>query len=317
MNVNFRVATLQDQEAIKTISKDVYQDTDTLSYDFTQWLKSDMWFLFVGEVNSGRVVAFTAINITGGGESLVVRSSRVDAEYRGQGVYKALVNFAFRFIRERNPQAKFALRLRSTQVRVPNGYDILEKIGLLKTQVKDYTKRKIGEFVIEEGKGQSIAWHDFKVLYDSDELVKNLFANGILKIHCDCYDLKNEASWKCLQTSKNVHLMLTRYEDDDGKAKVFMSFLRLETSFTNMGIPMVAMNIFGLDRDAMKCHIVKGLQEVSANFGSKFLIVIWVTKELLEECAAVMEELLPGESDYKKELNLLFGDFSKNLEDVV
>ena len=314
MVVIFRIATFNDQEGIKTLSKGIYNGSDTLNYDFTQWLKSDMWFLFVGEVNSGKIIAFTAINITDGGDSLVVRSSRVDAEYRGQGVYKALVNFAFQYVRERRPQAKYAWRLKSAKVRVPGGYDIIKRIGLLTTYVEYPLAGEIAKSSNYDKKVECVTWNEFKMAYNSEEAVRNLFSDEVLQINWDIFRLDCEENWNHLGTRRGVNLMLTKYEDEDGKAKVFMSFFRWEECFTNLGVPVVTMNLYGLDPDILKCHIAKGLQKALAHFHSKFLTFFWIPCELFEDCASFLREMSLGDFDYADDFVLLFGDSSKTQE---
>ena len=308
--MNFRVATLQDEGGIKTLSKGVYEDTDTLCYDLTKRLKSDMWVLFVGEVNSGKIVAFTAINITDGGDSLVVRSSRVDAEYRGQGVYKALVNFAFRFIRERNPQAKCVWRVRSADIKVPDGYEVITRFWLVRAIFKDFSKSKIEKLNISETNIKVITWCEFKMIYESDDTMINLLNNGVISIYGCVFRLSCEANWSYLQSRTDIHLMLSKYEDDAGKAQAFMSFLRLEKSFTNTGVPMIAMNLYGVDKEALKCHLAKGLLELLNHVDNKFLFSVSVDNELVKDCVNLLEEFSSGDVAYQSGVNLLLGNLN-------
>ena len=64
MDVKFRKATAQDYGHIKELSKGIYGNSDTLLYSFLDWLKSDEWYLFVGEVCEDKPIAFIAVQVT-------------------------------------------------------------------------------------------------------------------------------------------------------------------------------------------------------------------------------------------------------------
>ena len=316
MEVNFRPATFQDQEGIEMLSKDVYQDTDTLNYDFTHWLKNDMWFLFVGEVNPGKIVAFFALNVSDGGESLVGRSVRVDAKYREQGIFKAMASYASRYVRERMPLVKYMWGLRSSAVRVPNGCEVIRRSWLVKAIFENFSKTKINELAISEMNVQVITWSEFKMIYESDEKMRELLNNGILSIYGSVYRLNCEVNWKYLQSRTDIHVMLSKYGDDDGKTLTFVSFLGMEKCLTNTGIPVISMNLYGVEKEALKCHIAKGLLETLKHFDSKFLFAVSVDNELVKECVNVLEELSSRNMAYQLEVNLLQGTFDKMVEYV-
>ena len=317
MDVNYREATDGDYEAIEELSKKIYGNTDTLVHSFIDFLNSDEWFLFVGEVNQRKVIAFSAVHVTDGTESLNIRSSRVDKEYRGRGVYKGLLNYAVRYVKEKLLDIKYLYRLRAADVRVPDGYEIMKKVGLMKMFLQ--FDNKIGD--VEIGATQSnvqvMKWPDFKVLYDGNETVKDLFINAILQVHCDLFSLNCTANWRLLQGRLDTRIMLSEYEGEDGKTELTMSFLRLGKFFTNNGVPMAALNVYGLNKSGLHYHMRKRALEASEYFGGeRFLVVVWVGQGMLPECVNIAKEIAGSDVDHWVDLNLLIGDLSKNLEDV-
>ena len=90
MDVIFREATESDYDGIKDLSKDIYGTTDTLLHSLFDLLESVSWFLFVGEIDKSRIIAFTAIQLTDGTDSLNERHSRVEKEYSGRGFYMGM-----------------------------------------------------------------------------------------------------------------------------------------------------------------------------------------------------------------------------------
>ena len=317
MDVIFREATENDYDGIKDLSKDIYGTTDTLLFSLPDWLESVRWFVFVGETDKTKIIAFTAIQLIDGVQGLNIRSSRVNKEYRGRGLYKDLLRYAVQYVRERVQSARYIYRLRIAEVSVPNGFDVMKKRGLLKFSVNcnDGAIRKNDN--VAQQHSQKLSWGEFKALYDRNNAVKGLFINTIMEIHCDVINLDCQENWKCLEERSMVHIMLTECDATDGSPEMMMSFLRLEKAFTNEGIAMFPMNVYGTNREAFRSHITAGLAEVGKHVGGgKVLIIIWMDVDLLEECKELLEEIQCSNVHAVVKLNLLRGDLSKKLEGI-
>ena len=110
--------------------------------------------------------------------------------------------------------------------------------------------------------------------------------------------------------------MLLSYEDDDGKTLALVSFLRMEKCLRNTGVPVISMNLYGVEREVLKCHIAKGLLETLKYFDSKFLFAVSVDNELVKGCVNLFEELSSCNVVYQSEISLLQGTFDKMVEYV-
>ena len=315
MDVVFREATESDYDGIKDLSKDIYGTTDTLLHSLFDLLESVRWFLFVGEIDKSRIIAFTAIQVTDGMESLNERHSRVDKEYRGRGFYKDLIRYAVQHVRERVQGARYIYRFRTAEVRVPNGFDVIKKRGLVKIYAScdDWDIRR--NYDVTPQHSQNLSWNEFKALCDSSNVAKDLLGNEIMEIHCDIFNLKRQESWKCLENRSEVNIMLTECKAKDGSSEVMISLLSLEKEFTRDGTPMFAMNLYGMNKDALRCHIIERFLEVNKHSGGgKVLLMIWMEMDVMQECLEFLKELPGSDIHAALKMNLLRGDFNKNLE---
>ena len=315
MDVIFREATEHNYDGIKDLSKDIYGPADTLLFSLLDWLESVRWFLFVGDIGKTKIIAFTAIQLTDDVKGLNIRSSRVNEEYRGRGLYKDLLRYAVQYVRERVQSARYIYRLRTAEVRVPNGFNVMKKRGLLKLSVNcnDGAIRENNNFAQQHS--QKLSWDEFKALYDRNNTVKDLFNNALMEIHCDIINMKWEENWKCLEERSMVHIMLTECDATDGSSEVMMSFLRLEKELTNEGTPMFAMNVYGMNKEALKCHINGGFLEVSKhNGGGRVFLMIWMEMDIMDECIELLKGLPGSDIHAMFKMNLLRGDFSRKLE---
>ena len=315
MDVKFRETSDQDIERIKELSKGIYSGTDTLVFDCIDWLKSDEWFLFVGEIHEGKIVAFIAVELTDGRESLNIRSSRVDEDYRGRGIYKALFRYAVLYVRQRCPKVKHIYRIRLADVKVPDGYEIVKKRGL----VKMFCDVKVCKEEIDanQWKVGFITWSKFKELYGRNEGARSLFDHETLEIHCDIFRLNCKANWAVLEERMNTRILLTECVDRDSGSKSVVSLLCMGPCFTNEGTPMITMNIYGQNKEAIKCHIVKGVLEAMEYIGDKrVLFVLWIEREVMSECVSTLEGLSGCDVVCDQCMNLLVGDLNGSVEDI-
>ena len=87
--------------------------------------------MFVGEIDQTKIIAFTAVRLSDGLQGVNICCSRAYEEYRGDRLYKALLRYTVHYIRESLIDAKYVYRLRPTELRVPNGYDVIKERGLI------------------------------------------------------------------------------------------------------------------------------------------------------------------------------------------
>ena len=318
MDVNFREATVQDFEGIKEISQGIYDNADTLVYSFHNCLNSDDWFLFVGELPRNRIVAFIAAQVTDGAESWSLRYARVDKAYRGRGLYKALLSFAAKYLKVKVQSVKFLYRIHGAHIRVPNGYEIVKRIGLVLMFFDDNAKAYLENNDLGQSTVQFITWPELKALYDGNNTVKDLFNKSTLEICCEIFDLKCRANWKLLEGRVGTRIMLTKHKGRDGTAaEIVISILRLEKFFTNDGTPMTTMDVYGLNKTGINCHIAKGILESSEHVGGgRFVMEFYTETAVLPTCYNLVKGVSGCDAFWKEELHLIVGDLSKNLEDI-
>ena len=273
--------------------------------------------MFVGEIGKTNIIAFTAIQLTDGVQGLNIRKSRVKKEYRGCGLYKDLLRYAVQYVRERVQSSRYIYLLSTAEVRVPNGFDVMKKRGILKFFVNCNDPEVRSNYDVKQPRCHSLSWDEFKALCNRNNTLKDLFINGIMEIHCDVINLDCQENWKCLEERSEIRIMLTERGAKDGPPDMMISFLRLEKPFTNEGIAMFPMNVYGTNREAFRSHITAGLLEVGKHVGGgKVLIIVWMEVDLLQECKEVLKEL-PGSNILRvAKHNLLRGDLSKKLEGI-
>ena len=316
MNVNFRETSNLDLERIRELSKGIYSGADTLVSDFIDWLKSDNWFLFVREIHEGKIVAFIAVELTDGRESLNIRSSRVDEDYRGRGIYKALFRYAVVYVRDMCPKVKYIYRIRLADVRVPDGYEIVKKRGLVVMFCDGMVCKE--EVNGNKWKLKYMKWPKFKELYERNEGVSSLFHHEMLEIHCDIFRLNCKANWAVLEERMNTRILLTECVGRNSGSTAVVSLLRLGKYFTNEGIPVTVVNIYGLNKEAVKCHIVKAVSEAMEYIGDRRgLFIFWMERDIMSECVSTLKGLYVCDVVYHESMNLLVGDLNGSVEDIM
>ena len=320
MDVKFREATDQDYGHIKELSQGIYGNTDTLLYSFLDWLKSDEWYLFVGEVSEDTPISFIAVQVTDGMKGLNLRCARVAKHFRSHGFFRALVRYAVQCVMERVTNAKYVYRIQEAGVRVPNGYEVQKEIASMTVVLNGSTTEYDRSNDFAESRVRGIAWSEFKALYEMMDEVKDMFYSSLLAIDCDICDLSCVANWDVLEKRTGVRIMLTEDEGGDGKPEMVISFLRLEKYFTNEGTFVAAVNLYGLKEDALKCHIARGLLETSKHVGGeKCLLMVGMAGVAVPTCVKFLRESCgPSGCDlvWYGRLTVLRGDLNSELEDV-
>ena len=309
--VNFREATDDDHKGVIDLSKGIYGKTDTLAYSFLDWLKNDRWFQFVGEDDQQKIVAFVAVHVTDGTAGLNLRCSRVHSRYRGRGIYKELVSYAVRYVREILGDVKVVYRIQIVDVRAPDGYRNVKTMGLVTMSFDGNAKIYIEKNGLVHSNIVFKTWPDFKTMYESSGAVKDLFGNSTLEIGCDVFNLNCKANWSVLEQRVDTRILITEYEDVDGKKEIMVSFLRLEKFLTNEGTPMTAVNVYGLDPKALKCHIAKSILEAGKYVGgSRFFMELYSRREVMVDCGNIVKEICGCNAEYEVEMNLRVCDLN-------
>ena len=239
-------------------------------------------------------------------------------EYRGRGIFKALLNYTVQYVRRRVRDVKFLYRLQAADVRVPSGYEIIKQVGLVIIFVsgKATLSNEMSNFV--HSKVQFLTWRKLKILYDNNDTVKDLFINSVLEIGGEIFNLNFAANWKLLEERYDACIMLTKHGIIDGKEEMMVSFLRSgKFVTTNEGVPMAAMTVYGLNKSGVMGHIAKGILETSKHVErERFAVEVFLSKDVFKECVNFLKKVSSWDIWYHLEMNLLFGDLSRNLEDI-
>ena len=312
MSMKFREATSQDHDGIRHLSRGIYGSTDTLVYGFINKLKNDKWFQFVGEINQENIIAFVAVNITDGAESLILRYARVHIDYRGRGVYKALLNYALQYMREKVQDAKFVYSLQSVDSRVPSSYRVLKRMGLVTMSFDGNAKIYIEKNGLVHSNILFKTWPEFKAMYNKSGAVKELFANSALEIRCDIFSLSCKENWLVLEQRVDTRILVTEYEGVDGRKELMISFLRLEKILTNDGVPMTTINIYGLNKEVLKSHIAQGILEGLEHVGGgRFFMELYLSSDVVAVCSNLVKEICSCDPDYEEDMYLLVSDLNE------
>ena len=142
---------------------------------------------------------------------------------------------------------------------MPNGFDVIKKRGLVKFYINCNDTANRNNYDVSRPRCHSLSWCEFKALYDRDNAVKDLFSNGIMEIECDIINLSCQEDWKCLEERSGIRVLLAQCEATDETSQVMISFLKLEKAFTNDGVPVLAMNVYGANNNLVAfCHFYLG-----------------------------------------------------------
>ena len=146
--------------------------------------------------------------------------------------------------------------------------------------------------------------------------MKSLVGSEFLEIDCDIFRMSCDSSWKHLKGRVNTRVLLTEDESRHGKVETGISLLKLEKLFTNNGVPIATLNMYGMKNDALRFHIAKAILRSSAYFGAgKYMLRLWICRGASQECISWLTELLDCEIRYRLHAYLLCGDSRKKLED--
>ena len=291
-----REATLGDHDSVRDISKGIYQDTDFTTHIFPEWIADEHWLLYVAETSLGQVIGFLALNITDGGESVVVRSSRVAVEFRGKGLYKQLLNTALQSANAMLHNLKFVIRARPAHIRVPVGYKVL-KISSKVTLSCSPTSADTVKFPQLTNIGCPSLFEDYCLtmkelakLYDGNLSFKEMFKGGILTIEGETFRLSNKANWEYLEKRNDIFIIYTKYLVEKNNNNTVLSILCVSSKVTNDDKILVTLNVFGKEIAMVGYHILKALKTAIVSVGCDFNLGLFIDEELEEPILAFVKE---------------------------
>ena len=280
-----REAKIADHEAVKEISRGIYQDTDFTPNIFLEWVADDQWLPFVAETILGQVVGFLALNITDGGESVVVRSSRVAEEFRGHGIYKQLLNSALKFASAKLARLTCIIRARPAHIRVPAGYKVIKTtskiiISCTPKSVDAVPLPKIPGALLPVFQEHHLTVSEFMGLYDQHAHFKDLFTGDMLTIEGETFHLSNAANRESLEKRNDIFFTYTKYPIEMNKNGAVFSVLCASSKVTNENKIYVTLNIFGKESAMVGYHILKAMKTATLLVGCDFNIGLFVDVEL-------------------------------------
>lgn len=280
-----REANISDHDLVRDISKGIYLDTDFTPNIFPEWLADERWLLYVAETDLGRVVAFLALSITDGGESVVVRSSRVAEEYRGQGIYKRLLNTALKFAKKRVTGLSCIIRARPAHIRIPHGYRILKVsskiiVSCRPTTVDAVTLSQIPGAMTPSFDERFLSAAEFSRLYNEELAFRCLFTGDILTIEGETFHLNKPANWEYLEKRNDISIHYTKYTEAADNGAAVISVLCAASKMTNEDKPYVTINIFGKEAKMVGYHILKAMKTTKLLVGCDFCLGLFVDVEL-------------------------------------
>eukprot|EP00795_Rhopilema_esculentum_P009017 gene9017-16659_t len=303
-----REARISDQDAVNALSMGIYQGTDFTAKIFPEWIRDELWLPYVAETNLGQVVAFLALNITDGGRSVIVRSSRVAEEYRGHGVYKQLVNSALRFANKKLANLNCIIRARPAHIRIPVGYTAIKvysKIILSCTpkSVDTILLPDIAKAMNRPFQENCLTVTEFSKLYNEEQAFRSLFVGDILMIEGETFHLSVPENWEHLAKRNDISFTYTRYDAESAGFVAVFSVLGVSDKETNDGKPLITLNIYGKESLMVGYHILKAMKTATIVSGCEFNLglsvgcelqdlILQFAREELDFCKVVWERKL-------------------------
>ena len=261
-----REVEFSDLGKVKALSEGLYKGTDYTNSVLEQWIEDDKWYPFCVETSTGKIIGFTALNITDGGKSVVIRSSRIAHAFRGKGTYKAMIHFALADVKKKFPTLENIMRERIMDVKIPAGYTSLKLITkiVLEYDTKKATSlqylRKQKDSQFEE---TMISFKELASCYKRDEVLRSLFPMNLLTIEGEIYDITKETNIHHLQSRKEILVFLSKSFPARNAGKMAVSFLNLEPKQTNEGVPCANFDVQSNDVIIATYHLRRALNFVS------------------------------------------------------
>ena len=284
-SLRFRKAAASDLEGIASISVGINEGVDTLVYLFPKRLNDERWHLFIAETLRGKLVGFTSMNITDNGRSAIVRSSRVDIAYRGRGVYRSLLDFTLRSIRELLPNLSNILQYRP---KIVDNYECLAKVTKLSFACNLIAKEHLVS-KLQEG-AQFTTWQEFQDLYSQYQLIRNMFPSDYLRVNAELFNLSISMNWEYLKTREELLLLMTRQQNVIGDKLAAFSVWDTAIKTTNQGEKYFVADMYGSDPLSILDHVLRWMQVVFNRIGGTFNVGFWVAEENANYCIELFQK---------------------------
>ena len=311
-----REVKLPDLEEVKVITKDPYGGMDYTNNAVKQWLEDSRWHLFCVETSTCQIIGFTALNVTDGEKSVVVRSSRIAHAFRGKGIYKALLNYALAEAKKKFPRLENIFRQRMVDVRIPVGYTCLKPITEITLQCDTekaasmHTQRNPETSHFQETR---VSFKDLANRYKTDEAQRSLYPLNLLTIEGEVFDITEESNVDYLQSRKEILVFFSKGLSANNDEKVAVSILNLEPKQTDEGVPCANFDVQSNDAVMAAHHLQRALYLVASGMrNEKFnLNVLFNYQHEKDITEFVEKELLCCNILAVFKMQLLRGSFSE------
>ena len=260
---NVREVKYFDLEKVKGITEDPYGGMDYTNSVLKQWLEDDRWYLFCVETNARQIIGFTALNITDNETSAVVRSSRIAPDFRGKGIYKAMLSYALVEVKKKFPSLENIFRQRIVDVGIPVGYTRLKLITeiTLQCDTKKATSlhhpKNLETFSLFQE--TRISFKDLANRHKTDEVLRSLYPMNLLTIEGEVFDITEESNIAYLQSRKEIMVSFSKGLSANNNEKMAVSVLNLEPKQTDEEVPCANFDVQSNDATMAAYHLQKAL----------------------------------------------------------
>ena len=314
---NVREVKCPDLEKVKVITEDPYGGMDYTNSVLKQWLEDDRWYLFCVETNARQIIGFTALNITDNKTSAVVRSSRIAHDFRGKGIYKAMLSSALAEVKKKFPALENIFRQRMVDVGIPVGYTRLKLITEIALQCDTEKATSLHHLrkpeIFSHFQEARISFKDLANRYKTDKVLRSLFPMNLLTIEGEVFDITEESNMDYLQSRKEIVLSFSTGLSANNDEKMAVSILNREPKQTDEGVPCANFDVQSNDVTLATYHLQSTLNFVASvmrngkfnlnvlfNFQHEKEITEFIEKEL--RCCKVLAVF---------KMHLLRGSFSE------
>ena len=315
-----REMELPDLDQVKELSKGIYAGTDYTNSLLNQWLEDERWYPFCVETSTGQIIGFTALNITDNNKNVVIRSSRIAQDFRGKGIYKAMLDFALAEIKKKFPTLERTTQQILTEIDTSSGCTLQKLITKIVLQCHSekcaslhYPRQP--EAIFSHFEETRISFKNLANRYRKDEVLRSLYPMNLLTIEGEVFDLSEESNIAYLQSRKEVVVSFSKGLSANNDVKMAVSILNLEPKQTDEGVPCANFDVQSNDVTMATYHLQRALIFVAsvmrnAKFNLNVLINFQHEKEITE---FIEKELLCCKVLIVFKMQLLRGAFSEGM----
>ena len=301
---NVREMELPDLDQVKALSKGIYGGTDYTNSVLNQWLENERWYPFCVETSSGEIIGFTALNITDNKTNVVIRSSRIAPDFRGKGIYKAMLDFAFAEVKKKFPTLERTTHQILTKIHTSSGCTLQKLITKIVLQCDSEKCASVHcpkqpEAIFSHFEDTKISFKHLANLYRKDEVLRGLYPMNLLTIEGEVFDITEESNIDYLQSRKEIVVSFSKGLSANNDEKMAVSILNLEPKQTDEGVPCANFDLQSNDVTVATYHLQRALIFVASimrnakfnlnvlfNFQHEKEITEFIEKELL--CCKVL-----------------------------